>query len=333
VLPVILGLLLVTATPTFRIVPREAERRVDVLVDGVPFTSYLWSEGFEKPVLWPLRTAGGAEITRGFPLDPRPGEATDHPHHVGLWFNHGDLDGVDYWGNSKTLRRKDPGRVVGQIVHQAIRSARRNELAVRAVWTRPDGKVALREETRFVFSAGEGRRAIDRIATLTAAGPATFKDHKEGLLALRLGPALEQRRAGPAGGTGEYRSSEGKVGDGVWGTRARWVMLTGRIGDEPVTVAILDHPNNPGYPTFWHTRGYGLFAANPLGQRVFSEGREALDLSLRKGQSVRFAYRVLVLSRRAAPEEIEAEHRVFVRRTPEPSPTRDGAARSRSGGL
>src|SRR5690349_4980594 len=69
------------------VVPNEAARRVDVFVDGQPFTSYIWPDTLKKPVLFPLRTASGTMITRGFPLDPRPGERTDHPHHVGLWLN------------------------------------------------------------------------------------------------------------------------------------------------------------------------------------------------------------------------------------------------------
>src|SRR5204863_479210 len=75
-------------------------------------------------------------------------------------------------------------------------------------------------------------------------------------------------------------SSEGKKGDAVWGTRGRWTMLTGKVGDEALTIAMIDHPKNPGYPTYWHARGYGLYAANPLGQKVFSNGRETLNFTL-----------------------------------------------------
>ena len=34
-------------------------------------------------------------------------------------------------------------------------------------------------------------------------------------------------------------------------------MLTGQIGTDAVTLAILDHPKNFGFPTCWHARGYG----------------------------------------------------------------------------
>src|SRR5215212_6033958 len=83
----------VTAPVT--VTPNEAARRVDVSIGGKPFTSYIWPERLKKPVLYPLRTASGTLVTRGWPFDPRPGERIDHPHHVGLWFDYGDVNGVD----------------------------------------------------------------------------------------------------------------------------------------------------------------------------------------------------------------------------------------------
>ena len=95
------------------------------------------------------------------------------------------------------------------------------------------------------------------------------------------------------GVTGEHTSSEGKKGDAVWGTRGRWTMLAGTIGRASRSrIAIVDHPKNPGFPTYWHARGYGLFAANPLGQKIFSEGRETMNFTLEPGASATFRYRV-----------------------------------------
>src|SRR3954463_12343896 len=97
------------------VVPNEASRRVDVLVDGQPFTSYIWPDTLKKPVLFPLRTASGTVVTRGFPLEPRPGERTDHPHHVGLWFNYENVNGVDFWNNS-TAQTAEQQTKMGTIV-------------------------------------------------------------------------------------------------------------------------------------------------------------------------------------------------------------------------
>ena len=118
------------------------------------------------------------------------------------------------------------------------------------------------------------------------------------------------------GVSGHYVSSEGLKGDAVWSTRGRWVMLGGTVQSEPVTMAILDHPSNPGYPTHWHARGYGLFAANPLGDKEFGAGNKEFNFTLEPGQSTTFRYRVLILSSAPAPEKIEEASRAFAKEAP-----------------
>src|SRR5207248_330622 len=130
---------------------------------------------------------------------------------------------------------------------------------------------------------------------------------------LRVAKSLELPTAKNPGVTGQYRSSEGKTGADVWAKRARWVMLTGKVDAEPVTIAIFDHPKNPGFPTRWHARGYGLFAVNPLGAKALDKDAEAMNFTIDKKQSARFAYRILILSRDATPEDVEAEYQRFIK--------------------
>src|ERR671930_139803 len=182
-------------TPRIDVIPRDAERRVDILVDGQPFTSYIYPTTLKKPVLYPLRAASGAVVTRGWPLEPRPGERVDHPHQVGLWFDYGDVNGLDFWNNSEAIpAARAP--VMGTILHRAVRRAESGAgegvLEVTAEWIDHEGKALLREDTRFVFRAAAGLRSIDRITTLTALGQAvTFIDNKEGLIGIRVARALE----------------------------------------------------------------------------------------------------------------------------------------------
>ena len=317
-----------------KIIRNEAAQRVDVSIDGQPFTSYIWSEKLKVPVLYPLRTAQGTIVTRGFPLEPRAGERVDHPHHVGLWFNYGNVNGVDFWNNSSALppeQQQKMGRVIHRRIVRTSDGKDRGELAVEMDWLMPDGDTILREATTFVFHSSAGLRAVDRITTLTAQSKrVVFTDNKEGMLGMRVRRELEQPSNEPlvftdsagratsvkvldnTGVSGLYRSSEGKTGDAVWGTRARWTMLSGKVNQESITLVILDHPNNVGFPTYWHARGYGLFAANPLGQEVFSNGSEKLNFTLEPKQSVTFRYRVLILSNSATSDQVEAQYRQFV---------------------
>src|SRR5256884_4470002 len=178
------------------VVPHDDLRRVDVLVDGKPFTSYIYPTTLKKPTLYPVRSASGVLVTRGWPLEPRPGERVDHPHQVGLWFDHGDVNGLDFWNNSDAI---PPARAakMGTILHRAVRRAEggpgEGVLEVTAEWVDYAGTPLLREDTRFVFRAADGLRSIDRITTLTAlARPVTFVDNKEGLVGMRVARALEQ---------------------------------------------------------------------------------------------------------------------------------------------
>jgi hypothetical protein len=324
------------APATVKVQPRPEERRVDVLVGGEPFTSYVWPERLKKPVLFPIRTAGGTLVTRGFPLDPRPGERVDHPHHVGLWLNYGDVNGVDFWNNSEA-RSPDEAAKMGTVHHRAIAraegGAEEGTLEVNAAWVMPDGSTVLEETTHFVFRGTEDTRSIDRVTRLVAPPGGTrvlFADNKEGALGLRVARALEAPSDKPElftdasgrpttvpalnneGVNGVYTSSERLEGGAVWGTRARWVALAGRVEGEDVVLLILDHPKNPGHPTYWHARGYGLFAANPLGQKVFSEGREALNFTLDPGEETVFRHRLAVLPGPFSAPRAEAAWKAFV---------------------
>jgi hypothetical protein len=309
---------------------------VDVTIDGRPFTSYIYPASLKKPVLFPVRTAAGVLVTRGFPLDPRPGERVDHPHHVGLWFNHGDVNGLDFWNNSDGIAEDRAGKM-GTIVHRGVvraaGGADRGELVVDADWNAPDGTILLGERTRFVFRGAGGVRSIDRITTLTARDrPVTFRDSKEGTLGLRVARELEQPADKPevyldaagkpssvpvlnnTGVTGKYRSSEGLEGDAVWGTRGRWMLLGGSVEKRPVGVAMLDHPSNPGFPSYWHARGYGLFAVNPLGRRSYDPAQPELTLRLEPAESVTFRHRVLVFDGPPAAADLERAYREFASR-------------------
>ncbi|MEX1055683.1 MAG: PmoA family protein, partial [Rhodothermales bacterium] len=240
----------------------------------------------------------------------------------------------DFWNNSSAIPA-DRAHEMGTIRHLAVESSESGDgvghLIATSAWMNSEGDVLLNERTHFVFRAEPGIRIIDRITTLTAADEdVSFADHKEGVLGLRMTRALEMPAAEPVdvtgtdgtvvsssdntGINGAYLSSEGVRGyPDVWAKRARWMTLSGVLADsDSVSVAILDHPENPGHPTYWHARDYGLFAANPLGQAVFSDGAERLDFALTAGSSTTFRYRLVIFSGSTSPTRVEAWYNDFV---------------------
>ncbi|KAG1649524.1 hypothetical protein GQR58_028932 [Nymphon striatum] len=211
-------------------------KKVDVKIDGESFTSYVYDGQTPKPILYPIITKSGKTVTRGFPFAPRPSERVDHPHHVGLWMNYGDVNGLDFWNNS----------------------------------------YAIPAEEKHNFSQEGNTRIIDRIATLKAIQEVSLKDNKEGMIAMRMTRELELPSDKPAeytdadgnvtevkvlnneGINGNYYASEGLTGGDVWATRNKWMKLEGSMEAETVSVTIIDHEKNVGYPTYWHARGENI---------------------------------------------------------------------------
>lgn len=332
---IILTSALNTAAQQVSVSPNAKAKKVDITIDQKPFTSFLYPDSIEKPFLYPVFTVNQTDVTRGFPLNPKPDDPTDHPHHIGIWFNYESVNGLDFWNNSYAIA-KDKKNKYGWIKTAKItetKSGKTGVLAYLANWTNQQNETLLTESTRFEFSASGKRRIVDRITTLSAATEVVFADVKDGMLGMRLAHELQiptdkdQKFADNhgnvtlvKGGTdkvpnGTYLSSEGKKGDDVWGTRASWCKVYGKMGNDSVTVAIIDHPKNVNYPTFWHARGYGLFAANPLGEKIFTNGKSEKNLKLKKGESVTFKYRIVINadSKSLTPKEIDQLAEAFAK--------------------
>ena len=309
----------------FRFNDHIDKKQIDILYNGRVLTSYCYYDSIMKPVLFPINTVSGITVTRGWPLEPRPGEQVDHPHHLGMWMNYESVNGIDFWNNSTAIPyniRSKYGSVVHESVVKTEFSTKRASLEVVARWVNHQGDVFLREQTKYIFSVTDTDFIVDRVTTLTAATSAiVFKDIKDGFFAIRVArqleqPSTESQTVYDAHGNptvipptsdktvdGEYVSSEGLKGDAVWGTRAKWVKLHGRKDGKQITITIFDHPKNPGYPAYWHARGYGLFSVNPLGQEIFSKGKEKLNLTIKPNESVTFRYRVNIHEGELVPSE------------------------------
>ena len=273
--------------------------RISVEIDGKPFTDFFIGADVYKPYLHPLRAASGTIVTRHFPMESVEGETKDHPHHRGLWFAHGDVNGFDFWGSDPTYHKPDSARIVLNKVLELKSGKKSGSLTALFDWQDPSGKALLTERRTMVFYSDPKLRIIDCDINLTAGGRVKFGDTKEGTFAMRLAAGLEEPHKGaPAEPprTGTIVNSDGQKGeDNTWGKRANWVDYSGEIGGEKLGIAILDHPSNPRHPTYWHVRSYGLFGANIFGLHDFLNDKTADgSLTLDPGKSLRFRYRVVI---------------------------------------
>lgn len=300
-----------------RLVRADGKHKVDIYINGSLFTSYQYPLNIEKPFLFPVYAPNGSVITRGYPVEPRKGERVDHPHHIGIWFNHGDVNGIDFWNNSSAIppEKKDLyGHIVLKKIVKTVNGSK-GILEVVSDWYDNKGNILLTENTRYVFSGDEDSRTIDHISTLTATDrKVIISDCKEGLFAIRVDRAFEMpsnesliftddkgnpttvKATDNTGVTGIYTSSQGLKGDAVWGTRNNWVILSGLKDNDTISIALFDNPENPGYPAYAHARGYGLFSINNFGQNSYDPKQEKRSYKLEKGQSVTLYHRFYVQS-------------------------------------
>ncbi|HWB95127.1 MAG TPA: PmoA family protein [Bryobacteraceae bacterium] len=278
----------------------QGKESIQVEIGGKPFTQFFIGPDTQKPYLHPLRSATGKVVTRAYPMENIPGENHDHPHHRGLWFTHGAVNGYDFWGNEPDQKGagKGKGKVVLKTIDKVSGGRKSGLIAATFDWV-ADGQALLSEERRMTFYDVPNMRVFDVDIILHPDTEVTFGDTKEGTFAIRLAAELEEeqpKKIPEPKRTGRMVNAVGKQTEKqVWGTRSEWVDYFGSIGGEKLGIAILDNPGNPRHPTYWHSRAYGLFAANPFGVSDFERDKSKNgNLTIQVGQPLRFRYRVII---------------------------------------
>lgn len=264
---------------------RQDNAGVDVLSDGKLVLRYHVKSG-AKPIIWPIMGPDGKEMTRAYPLDKdRRDEKRDHIHQRSLWFTHGDVNGTSFWDEEKGH---------GDIVHREFVEVKGGPTAVirtRNDWLAPSGEKACSDERRVTIKKTDHDLTIDFDVTLTAGEKGTkFGDTKEGSFGIRVPTSMDvNSKKG-----GHIVNSEGDIDGDAWGKTAKWVDYHGPVDGETVGIAILNHPKSFRFPTYWHVRDYGLFAANVFGKKDFTGKEENRgDHTLATGESLTFRHRVI----------------------------------------
>jgi len=300
----------------------QDDGKVSVNIDGKPFTDFVYqAEDYAKPYLWPLRAADGTVVTRYWPMDKtHAGESTDHPHHRGLWFGHGDVNGYDFWANEPASHAKNPGKQI--VKNIKIKSGDKTGIVTCDIEWTAGGNVLLVEHRTMTFysgdAAGPTNRQIDFDLNLEPKTKVTFGDTKEGTFSMRLAAPLEyEQKRGPKepARTGVMVNAEGNKGEEAdWGKRSDWMDYSGAIDGKQLGVAIFDNPHNPGHPNRWHTRGYGLYGVNPFGLHDFDKtASQPGGVTIEPGHNLRYRFRVLIHPGDADTAKIAAEYRKYAK--------------------
>ncbi len=280
--------------------------KIDILIGGNLFTTYRYGSELTKPILYPVKSPSGIVLTRGFPFEKIPGESNDHPHHTGIFFTYDKVNNDGFWNNTTSPP---------QVQHIKTTKMEDGQLSTISHWVGKSGKTLLEEKRDMIFSAQPNQYTIDFNITLTAQDEKiVFGDTKEGMFAIRVADWLSEDK-----GTGKYLDSDGNIGEpNIWGKKADWARLEATKDGKTIGIAIFYHPGSTCYPTYWHTRGYGLFSADPLGQLDFLKGRniknpQPLNFTLYPGQSALFRFRMIIYEGQKSAEQLEREFHNFAR--------------------
>jgi hypothetical protein len=269
---------------------KRTDAGYEVRIGDKMFAGYMTDyEG--APIVYPIVGPTGKDMTRDYPMKKGyEGVQSDHPHQRSLWFSHGSVNGLDFWN---TFAR--PLATRHKIVHQRFVKAECDGQTALLVtendWIGNDQTICRDIRTLRFFTAKD-KRIIDFEITITAEQEKViFGDTKEGSFGIRVPEVLSV----DAKKGGRFINAEGKVNGEAWGKRSAWVNYHGLLDGEKVGIAILNHPSSFRFPTYWHVREYGLFAANPFGVHDFErlQNTKAGELTLSKGESITLRYRVL----------------------------------------
>ncbi len=275
----------VDAAPQLSVeIKKQGDHCADVFAGADTFVT-LDAEKYGKPILWPLMGPGQVRMTRQWPMETVPGEAHDHPHHKGIWWAHGIVNGADFWVEKDNIKNSKL-------------TVESNTIRLENHWQHDD-QVILTEETQLLFNATPSARWIDfDIQLIATHGAVTLGDTKEGFWAIRTHPDLRLSAApkeGVAEVFGQAVNSEGVKGKAIWGRAAAWVAYFGPIDGQQMYLLMIDHPENLRHPTTWHARDYGLVAANPFGLHEFlGQPPGAGKVELAPEQRLRLRYRLVV---------------------------------------
>jgi hypothetical protein len=238
-----------------------------------------------KPFFFPLIGPTDESYTRAYPMESIAGEDRDHPHQRSWWFTHGNVNDIDFWAETKAS-----GNIRESARQMIVEGPVLGQMQTKDEWLAPNGKKVLDDERIVTFYNTKKSRIIDFDIKLEAtSGPVTFKDTKEGMFGIRVASTMDvTKKTG-----GKITNAEGLTDDKAWGQASPWVDYVGPVKNKTVGIAVLNRPDSFRYPTTWHVRTYGLFAANPFGWHDF--GRQVKgDFILPAGQATSFHYRVVL---------------------------------------
>ena len=236
-----------------------------------------------RPFICNIHTLDGIKVTRNYPITDK--DQDDHPHHQGLFHTFSQLNGIDFWHMK--------GMAKHRLYTVPPKGGNPASFSAESVYLDRDGETPLLKET---MSYGFHITSEGLLITINAiieaeAEKVIIGSKEEGGIAIRVASDLRVQKGG------KMIDNKGrKGGKAIWGKAARWVDNSGKKKGRWVGATLFASHSDLGV-FHWHSRDYGLIAANPFGPL-----NKAPDKILKKGEKLSFNYGLMVHSHEQASE-------------------------------
>ncbi|GAB3277050.1 hypothetical protein GCM10027347_50830 [Larkinella harenae] len=269
------------AQPTVAFEQKPGE--LTITIGGKPFASYVYEDPkISRPYFAHVKSSCGIQVTRNNP--PQEGDPKDHAtFHPGIWLSFGDINGNDYWRLKSRVEHE-------MFVEQPKGGPGSGSFTVRNYYMTADGKDrVLAELVKYtILIRPSGTLLLTNSTFSSETSDLAFGDQEEMGLGVRVNTKFTVQY-----GKGHITNAEGlKEGAGTWGKASKWVDYSGVIDEKTVGVTIMPDPEN-FRPSWFHTRDYGLMAANAFGREAMKQGEKS-SVAVKKGEKFELGYGVLI---------------------------------------
>lgn len=278
-LKVITAVLFVSCAPRLscdkiaRLSAKIVDEQVVVEVGGEVFTCYKFSPDLKKPYFWPVNGPVSGESITAESIKP-------YPHHNSLFFGCDRVNGANFW--QEGIER---GQIVSQRPRLVKSSGRKVVFIDECLWAQPGKEAVIRDLRKVTISApGDAVRFIDFEITLEMLEDVRILKTNHSLFSARVVPELSVKSGGAL-----VNAEGGKGEKGTWGVQSPWCDYYGQRNGIVEGIAILQHRENPWFPSKWFTRDYGFFSPTPM---YWPENDSHIDLA--RGETLTLKYRVVV---------------------------------------
>ena len=225
---------------------RELQHQQKVYVNGHYLAAV--QQGKFRPYIHPVLTPGGHVVTEI--------ATADHLHHLGIWFAHEDIDGVNFWAPESQWTVPCPRMLVSRsdvdVADDGVTF--RQEVD----WLDGDEHLCMRDSRVIVIGERPGHTMVDVTVTVRAdERPIRMGQTKEAGLALRVSDQIDVLDGG------RITNANGQVNEAeTFDQVSDWVDYSGPVSRAQVSgIAIFPHPGSDRIP--WFTRDYGPLYVSP----------------------------------------------------------------------